>query len=526
MRDGQPQRIWLRYSQRTSSYQTGKSNAIPFRVTGLLFQASCSEDKLTTIIIIKKCWPQSMKKRRKHPNRQQNNLRDMLSGSSKDFLPEQPPSSHGVHTNFASSVSTSIYPAMNGALPSQKIQQHDETQRRQQHPRDSDQNPPLQAPPKHFRALWIPRAAPSDERPTHGIQSETVYHPLNSGCFSTTMVESIGSNVLDNSHHETHNLHQFHHSQSRDLYDTRQELQLPRHFEQNYKVYQNGSATMLLQPHGDRNVILVPANMSYMEVPTASFGFSPMTGQGLSANYYTPMESLFYPSYGGDRFPRMQNLDMQKLRATPGLPIPQYNSNVHQYTDLKHLSRPQERSESQQLQAESQEVPHQLQHRQSLSRKRKSPQTTKSNLARAKRIVEYTRPREYAQKQLKIPTDSALRDVEGSNLFLKEIVVGALSEGRVRSWAKLMSDLTYAEVLNCGSRFKNTAPKQQRSAYNFFMLFVQSIMEKDFIEKKRIQSQEVMRGIGSLWSSLNPRDRKWFVDLANEDKERYNTQVL
>jgi len=85
--------------------------------------------------------------------------------------------------------------------------------------------------------------------------------------------------------------------------------------------------------------------------------------------------------------------------------------------------------------------------------------------------------------------------------------------GRVRSWAKLMSDLTYAEVLNCGSRFKNTAPKQQRSAYNFFMLFVQSIMEKDFIEKKRIQSQEVMRGIGSLWSSLNPRDRK--VSMQN-----------
>uniref|UniRef100_A0A7S2TT09 Uncharacterized protein n=1 Tax=Lotharella oceanica TaxID=641309 RepID=A0A7S2TT09_9EUKA len=454
-------------------------------------------------------------KRRKHHGRQRRkndrNLYDLLTASPRDSFQGQPASPQ-IDSNVATlsdAERISVYPGVSNFQPSQQVrQEHSETQQQQQHSQCSDQHPRLiQRQQEHFRTLWIPReeCPPLHQSmPPSYSHSRTGYNP--EGQHVACLPKAMDSAVLSNQHqHQMQNLQQLQYRQVQELQDFQQEQRIQQRmqeFQQQYDVNEQGPPMMVIQPCVDRHMMFVPANQPFMQ-PTGGgyvpLQYAPLMMQGPPVNYPIQTEPLSGASPSLVSLPNAQNLEIRQstdsqYSANQNLTTPQQDPQPFLYS--QRFSKPQQTPVPQQHSSESQRLPNQTKHCQHLSKESKSRRIKKN-----------------ATKKLQSPAPtSASRHSEMERLLSEEYLNGALSDGRVSSWTKTTKDFINAEILNCGSRLKNTPPKQPRSAYTFFMLFMQSVMEND-LKDKRKQTQKAMRGIGRVWSRLNVPKREVTSDL-------------
>ena len=68
-----------------------------------------------------------------------------------------------------------------------------------------------------------------------------------------------------------------------------------------------------------------------------------------------------------------------------------------------------------------------------------------------------------------------------------------------------------------------TRPKRSRNAY---VLFSQTKRAGLKTLKPNLNNQEIMSELGIMWKSASEEERARFINLANEDSERYKTEMI
>mmetsp|Transcript_31157 Transcript_31157/g.60991 ORF Transcript_31157/g.60991 Transcript_31157/m.60991 type:complete len:495 (-) Transcript_31157:260-1744(-) len=97
--------------------------------------------------------------------------------------------------------------------------------------------------------------------------------------------------------------------------------------------------------------------------------------------------------------------------------------------------------------------------------------------------------------------------------------VGYKLDDVISKWTLSQVSNIRLEKQNLSTRRRLRVPKKPKSAYNFFQLFAQQVVQKKFNVKFK-QSQSMMRTIGSYWYRIRPERRRSFELLAEEDVKR------